>query len=70
MKTRIAIIFFILGGLSVLTLESVVLPKMENGWNEVDDKRHAYCKDRSRKWYRKATFQVERTYRRCMDDMI
>ena len=71
MKTlTIMALSFILGGLSVKTMEEVIVPRIENGYNKVDDQRHSYCKDRSRKWYRKASFQVERTYRRCMDDII
>ena len=70
MKGYAAMFFFLLGAMSVLAFEGAVLPKVQNGWNEFDDARSAYCRQRSRKWYRKATFQVTRTYQRCMDREI
>lgn len=71
MKTlTIAVLAFLLGGLSVKTMEEVVAPRIQYGYNKVDDQRHGYCKNRSRKFYRKVTFQVERTYRRCMANEI
>lgn len=70
MKVNGAILFFCLGAMSVLAFEGAVLPKVQNGWNEVNDARMDYCRQRSRKWYRKVTFQVTRTYHRCMDKEI
>ena len=71
MKTlTIMALSFILGGLSVKTMEEVIVPRIEYGYDKFDNARHEYCKPRSRKWYRRASFQVERTYRRCMDDVI
>ncbi len=71
MKTlTIALLSFCLGMLSVKTAEEVVAPRILYGYNKIDDQRHAYCKQRSRKWYRKVTFQVNRTYDRCMKDEI
>lgn len=71
MKTlTIAILSFMLGALFVKTMEEVVAPRIMYGYNKIDDQRHDYCKDRSRKWYRRVTFQVGRTYDRCMRDEI
>lgn len=71
MKTlTIAVLAFLLGALSVKTMEEVVAPRIAYGYNKIDDQRHDYCKQRSRKWYRKVTFQVTRTYDRCMADEI
>ena len=71
MKTlTIAVLSFMLGALSVKTAEEVIAPRIALGYNKIDDARHTYCKQRSRKWYRKVTFQVARTYDRCMADEI
>jgi hypothetical protein len=71
MKTlTIAVLSFMLGMLSVKTAEEVVVPRIMYGYNKIDDQRHDYCKQRSRKWYRKISFQVGRTYQRCMDHEI
>lgn len=66
----IVVLSFMLGALSVKTMEEVVAPRIMYGYNKIDDARHDYCKQRSRKWYRKFTFQVSRTYQRCMDHSI
>ena len=54
-----AIFLMVLGGFALKTIEDVVAPRLVYGWNMVDDKRHQYCRERSRKWYRKVTFQVQ-----------
>lgn len=70
MKTNLFILGILVGIIGVKFVEDSVMPRVEHGWNLIDDQRHAYCKQRSRKWYRKATFQVDRTYTRCMRDEI
>jgi len=65
-----AIVLMALGALTVESIERVVVPKMMYGWNEVDDKRSEECKIRARKWHRRITFQVERTYDRCMKKAV
>lgn len=70
MKESMLIIGILIGAFGVKAWEDMVQPRIEGGWDMVDDKRHAYCKQRSRKWYRKVTFQIDRTYERCMRDEI
>jgi len=71
MKTlTIAVLSFMLGALSVKTAEEVVAPRIMYGYDKFDDQRHEYCRKRSRKWYRKVSFQVTKTYNRCMDGEI
>ena len=69
MRLPIVICLLLLGALGMKTIEDVVMPRIEHGWDKVPE-RHAYCKQRSRKWYRKVTFQVQRTYHACMEDQI
>lgn len=71
MKTlTIALLAFMCGALSVKTMEDVVMPRIENGWNMVDDAKHQHCLDRSRKILRRVTFTSRGFYLRCMNEEI
>ena len=65
-----ALFWMMVGAFAVKAVEDMVIPRIEGGWDMVDNARHEYCKNRSRKWYRKVTFQIDRTYQRCMADEI
>ena len=54
------------GAFMVKATEDMIMPRLENGWDMVDQQRVTYCRERSRKWYRKVTFQVRNTYERCI----
>lgn len=66
MKIYAIIFWMAVGGFGVKAVEDMVIPRVEAGWNMVDESRVKYCRERSRKWYRKATFQVRNTYERCV----
>ena len=70
MKIYAALFWIMVGAFGMKAIEDMVIPRVEGGWNMVDDQRKAYCKERSRKWYRKVTFQVRNTYERCIRDEI
>ncbi len=66
----IVILSFACGAMSVKTMEDVVMPRVENGWNMVDDQKHQQCLDRSRKILRRITFTSRGFYWRCMNEEI
>ena len=66
MKMYAALFWMMVGAAGVLAIDDIVIPRVEGGWDKIDDQRKEYCVKRSRKWYRKATFQVNNTYHKCM----
>ena len=70
MKIYAALFWILVGAFGIKAIEEVVATRVAFGYNKINDARHSYCKNRSRKIYRKLTFQVSRTYDRCMRDEI
>ena len=65
-----ALFWMMVGGLGVKVVDDVVIPRIENGYNMVDDAKIAHCKARSVKWYRRVTLQTRGFYYRCINDEI
>ena len=70
MKSFVFWIGVLVGAFGVKAIEDMVIPRVEAGWNMIDDQRIAYCRQKSQGLLQTITFQRTASYYKCINNEI
>ena len=59
-----------MGAFMVKAVEDAVVPRLQDGWNMIDDQRIAYCRQKSQGLLQTITFQRTASYYKCINNEI